>query len=89
MIAGADGAYNERLIVALALAKADGVPQWGIATRSEMSPSLLSLIAHGHRTPSRTQAERIAAALGLPVDQLFDHVRKPGDPEESPEKGGA
>jgi hypothetical protein len=83
------GQVNERLLFALARARVGGMPQWRVASRAGVSPSLLSFWVHGQRVPTRSQAEDVAAVLGYPVDQLFSRVRKAGDLEESAERGRA
>jgi hypothetical protein len=79
---------NRKLFVALALAKADGRMEWMIASQSGVSAPLLSLWKYGQRTPTRSQAERVAAVLGYPVDQLFDRVRRVADRDNEQRPAG-
>lgn len=66
----ADG-LNEPLIIALALARARGVPTYQIAAQIGVHPSYLSRWATGERHPNREQAERLADALDVDVSELF------------------
>jgi len=78
---------NEKLLFALALARVHGLPQWKVASLAGHSPSLLSFWVHGQRVPTRSQAEDVARVLELPVDQLFDHTRRVGDPDGAAKEG--
>jgi transcriptional regulator with XRE-family HTH domain len=62
---------NEPLLLALARARAKGRSAYKIAAAADVHPSDLSRWMHGRRTPSPAQAERLAQALGLPVEGLF------------------
>ncbi len=81
------GTLNEKLLIALAFARVRGLPQWKVASLAGHSPSLLSFWVHGQRVPTRSQAEDVARVLDLPVDQLFDQVRRVGDPDRAAERG--
>jgi transcriptional regulator with XRE-family HTH domain len=48
-----------------------GIPAAAVARHADISPSLLSMIASGAARATPDVAERIAAALGLPVEDLF------------------
>ena len=72
---------NEALAHALATARLAGRPAYDIAARARVSPSELSKFVNGHRVPDRTQAENIAAELGVTqIDKLFPRIRAGGDP---------
>jgi len=71
---------NERLLFALARARADGTPQWQIAAEKMLNPTLLSLWVHGRRKPSRAQALRVADALGVDVDYLWPDLQLQANP---------
>lgn len=47
------------------------MPQWRIASRAEISPTLLSLWVHGHRKPQLDAARRVAAVLAVEVSGLW------------------
>ena len=66
-------------MLALARARAQGRTAYQVAVDAGEHPSELSRWVNGRKLPTRTQAERIAAVLGYPVDQLFDHIRRAGD----------
>lgn len=70
------GQPNGALLVALARKQAEGARHWQVAYESQIHPTQLSLVLNGHRRPSREQGERIAHALGEPVDVLFPYLRE-------------
>lgn len=74
---------NKQLLFALVYARATGTPQWQIARKSDVNPTMLSLWAHGHRTPSRDQALRVASALGVDIDYLWPDLQAGSDPAVS------
>jgi len=49
-----------------------------LATKTEVSPSLISQVEHGHVTPSIGSLERIAMALEVSLGTFF------ADPEPNP-----
>ncbi|MEW6048749.1 MAG: helix-turn-helix transcriptional regulator [Bacillota bacterium] len=46
---------------------------WALALQARVHPSDLSKIEAGRLRPTAEQAHRIAEALGLPVETVFDH----------------
>lgn len=48
-----------------------GITARAVAAEADISPSLLNMIAAGERRATPEVAERIARALGLPVQDLF------------------
>jgi transcriptional regulator with XRE-family HTH domain len=48
-----------------------GLPQYVIAQRARIHPSELSRIVRGHRKPRPIERQRLAAAIGRGVDDLF------------------
>ncbi len=62
---------NERLLLALARARARGQSDYQTAAQAEVHPSELSRWMHGHRSPSPAQAARVASALGCNVGDIF------------------
>ena len=48
-----------------------GIPAAAVAREARISASLLAMIAAGERRATPAVAERIAAAMGLPVEDLF------------------
>ena len=65
---------NVPLIMALARAKAVGVPAWAIAAQASISASRLSLAAHGRVQVTPQHGAAIARALGMAVSELFPEV---------------
>ena len=59
---------------ALRRARAEGIPQYAVAAEAGISAPYLSLIASGQMQPALTTAERIAAALGESVGELFPEL---------------
>lgn len=49
-----------------------GMTAWSLALQARVHPSDLSKIEAGRLRPTAEQARRIAEALGLPVEILFD-----------------
>lgn len=56
--------------------RARGLKQRWIAGQAGISEQLLSHIASGVRTASPVVAERIARAVGLPVNTLFEEQKR-------------
>jgi transcriptional regulator with XRE-family HTH domain len=69
-------AINEALVLALARSRANGRLAYQIAAAAGVHPSELSRFVNGHKLPTRTEAEHVAAELGYRVDQLFPRVRR-------------
>lgn len=49
-------------------------PRYVVAVEARMSPNMLGAIVSGRHRPSPQQCQRIAAALGTTVDELFETV---------------
>ena len=62
---------NERLILALAHARAQGRSAAKVAALADVHPSEVSRWAYGHRSPTPAQAARVAQALGCEVSDIF------------------
>ena len=62
---------------------AKGLTQFDIGYLARVHPSIVSLIEAGERKPTRAQADRIAATLGLPTVELFPDLAGGGGHEES------
>ena len=54
-----------------ALAKAKGLKLAEVAERAGMQPNYLSRIISGSITPTVATAARLAAALGVSIDEVF------------------
>jgi transcriptional regulator with XRE-family HTH domain len=51
--------------------------QWkaaDLARRSKLSVSAISLLLHAQRTPEPTSCQKLASALGLPVDLVYEQA---------------
>lgn len=59
---------NRRLAAAVA---ADPRPVYLIAAEARFAPTTLSQVVGGSKVPSPERCERLAAVLGIPVEQLF------------------
>ena len=53
------------------IAKAQGLTQTELSHRCRLDPSYLSKIVRGHITPTVTTARKIAAELGVSIDEAF------------------
>lgn len=62
---------NERLLIALAVARKSGTPAYEIAAECHVHPSDLSRWAYGRSRPSLEAARRVAKVLGQPSATLF------------------
>jgi len=58
-----------------------GMTAWELAWQARVHPADLSKIESGRLRPTAAQAQRIAEALGLPVEELFDHRLWPREAE--------
>jgi transcriptional regulator with XRE-family HTH domain len=63
-----------------ALRDANGLSLAAMATRCDVSRSMLSLIERGESSPTAVVLERIATGLGVPLASLFDAPPGPGEP---------
>jgi transcriptional regulator with XRE-family HTH domain len=59
------------------------ITQEQLAERAEISVSFLSMIERGERSPHLETLEKIAAALEVPVDELFRSENAPVDRVDS------
>jgi transcriptional regulator with XRE-family HTH domain len=81
---------NERLLLALARARAQGQSAYKIAAQAGVHPSDLSRWMHGRRSPSAAQAESVARVLGCKTADIFPiDERRPGAESEASRKTDA
>ncbi len=59
---------------------AQGLSLEGLATRCEVSRSMLSLIERGESSATAVVLEKIAGGLGVPLASLFDDQRTTSNP---------
>lgn len=48
-----------------------GLTQWALAEKAGIAPSMLNAVEKGTKSPSLDTARRIAAAMGLTLEDLF------------------
>lgn len=54
-----------------------GVPQYVLAKRTRLAPSRLSVLERGYDEPSAYERSALAAALGIPAEELFPVLPHP------------
>jgi transcriptional regulator with XRE-family HTH domain len=52
-----------------------GLAQRGLATRAQVSPTLIATVERWDYRPTERVRERLAAALGVDADELFPRER--------------
>jgi transcriptional regulator with XRE-family HTH domain len=57
-----------------------GVPQYVLAKRAHLAPSRLSVLERGYDEPSAYERSALAAALGIPAEELFPILPNPATP---------
>jgi transcriptional regulator with XRE-family HTH domain len=57
-----------------------GMSLESLATKCEVSRSMLSLIERGESSPTAVVLEKIATGLGVPLANLFDDIAAPPEP---------
>jgi lambda repressor-like predicted transcriptional regulator len=70
-VAGAGRRINETLALAILRLRPQGVCAGDVGARAGISHSRLSRFQNGWEQPAPEVAERIAAVLGVPVEQLW------------------
>jgi lambda repressor-like predicted transcriptional regulator len=60
------------------LRRAQGLPLWGLAVRARTSPGTLSAIERWGYRPGADLQQRIAAALGVTVAEIWPRVEEQG-----------
>jgi transcriptional regulator with XRE-family HTH domain len=68
---------NEALCLAILRLRPTGIRAGDVAARAGISHSRLSRLQNGWESPPLEVAERVAAAVGEPVDELFPAVFSP------------
>jgi transcriptional regulator with XRE-family HTH domain len=78
---GATPDINARIAARVRALRADlGMTLDGLAAKSEVSRSMLSLVERGESSPTAVVLDRIATGLGVPLAALFDDAGAPASP---------
>src|SRR5215470_11904809 len=77
---------NARIARRVRALRADlGMTLDGLAAKSRVSRSMISLVERGESSPTAVVLEKIASGLGVPLATLFDDVTAPTSPVSRPD----